>query len=160
MSEKEPNTEEKADSEETVDEEKASNLTFDQRLQLLQLERQIRMEEREAEREKLECKKKLFLLKLLNYLKLNYLLQFSSFLVLEVFSRLKQTAPTTVRTNLSFCLLFWRLPFLTLLLSDSFARTFNFCSLALNSFSLVAADKRGYVRESTAGSCQWLLTVT
>jgi len=39
MSEKEPNTEEKADSEETVDKEKVSNLTFDQRLQLLQLER-------------------------------------------------------------------------------------------------------------------------
>ena len=37
MSEKEPNTEETAVSEETVDEEKASNLTFDQRLQLLQL---------------------------------------------------------------------------------------------------------------------------
>ena len=34
-----------------MDEEKASNLTFDQ---LLQLERQIRMEEREAEREKRE----------------------------------------------------------------------------------------------------------
>ena len=49
MSEKEPNTEEKVDSEETVDEEKASNLTFDQQLQLLQLERQIRMEEREAQ---------------------------------------------------------------------------------------------------------------
>ena len=40
MSEKEPITKEKADSVETVDEEKASNLTFDQRLQLLQLERQ------------------------------------------------------------------------------------------------------------------------
>ena len=48
MSEKEPNTEEKADYEETPDEEKASDLTFDQRLQLLQLERQIRIEEREA----------------------------------------------------------------------------------------------------------------
>ena len=34
--------------------EEASDLTFDQRLQLLQLERQIRMEEREAEREKRE----------------------------------------------------------------------------------------------------------
>ena len=54
MSEKKPNTEEKADSEETVDEEKASNLTLDQRLQLLQLKSQIRMEEREAEREKQE----------------------------------------------------------------------------------------------------------
>ena len=51
MSEKEANTEESAVSEETVDEERAGNLTFDQRLQLLQLERQIRMEEREAERE-------------------------------------------------------------------------------------------------------------
>ena len=47
MPEKEPNTEEKADYEETPDEEKASDLTFDQRLQLLQLERQIRIEERE-----------------------------------------------------------------------------------------------------------------
>ena len=54
MSEKEPITEEKADSLETLDEEKASNVTFDRRLQLLQLERQIRMEEREAEREKRE----------------------------------------------------------------------------------------------------------
>jgi len=45
---KEPNTAEKADYEETPDEEKASDLTFDQRLQLLQLERQIRIEEREA----------------------------------------------------------------------------------------------------------------
>ena len=44
-------TEEKADYEETPDEERASDLTFDQRLQLLQLERQIRIEEREAERE-------------------------------------------------------------------------------------------------------------
>ena len=54
MSEKEPNPEEKADSEETVDEEKLSDLTFDQRLQLLRLERQIRLEGREAEREKRE----------------------------------------------------------------------------------------------------------
>ena len=54
MSEKEANTEETAVSEETVDEERAGNLTFDQRLQLLQLKRQIRMEEREAEREKRE----------------------------------------------------------------------------------------------------------
>ena len=59
MSEKEPNTEEKADSEETVDEENASNITFDQRLQLLQLERQIRMEEREAEREKREYERQI-----------------------------------------------------------------------------------------------------
>lgn len=54
MSEKESNTEEKLEFEETVDEEEASDLTFDQRLQLLQLERQIRIEEREAEREKRE----------------------------------------------------------------------------------------------------------
>ncbi|XP_068684916.1 uncharacterized protein [Montipora foliosa] len=54
MSEKEPNTEEKLEFAETVDEEEASDLTFDQRLQLLQLERQIRIEEREAEREKRE----------------------------------------------------------------------------------------------------------
>ena len=54
MSEKEANTEETAVSEETVDEQRAGNLTFDQRLQLLQLERQIRMEEREAESEKHE----------------------------------------------------------------------------------------------------------
>ena len=59
MSEKEPITEEKADSVQTVDEEKASNLTFDQRLQLLQLERQIRMEEREAEREKREYERQI-----------------------------------------------------------------------------------------------------
>ena len=39
---------------ETVDEEKASDLTLDQRLQLLQLERQFRMKERDAEREKCE----------------------------------------------------------------------------------------------------------
>ena len=51
MSEKEPNMEQKADYEETVDEDKASDLTFDQRLQLLQLERQIRIEEREYERQ-------------------------------------------------------------------------------------------------------------
>ena len=54
MSEKEAITEETAVSEETVDEERAGKLTFDQRLQLLQLERQIRMEERDAEREKRE----------------------------------------------------------------------------------------------------------
>ena len=54
MSEKESNTEEKLEFEETVDEEEASDLTFDQRLQLLQLERQIRIDEREAEREKRE----------------------------------------------------------------------------------------------------------
>ena len=52
MAEKESNTEEKVEYEETVDEEEASDLTFDQRLQLLQLERQIRIEEREAERKK------------------------------------------------------------------------------------------------------------
>ena len=54
MSEKESNTEEKVEDEETVDEEDVSDLTFDQRLQLLQLERQIRREERDAEREKRE----------------------------------------------------------------------------------------------------------
>ena len=59
MSEKERTTEEKTDYEETPDEEKASDLTFDQRLQLLQLERQIRIEEREAEREKRNMKDKL-----------------------------------------------------------------------------------------------------
>ena len=46
MSKKEPNKKEKADSGETVDEEKVSNLMFDQPLQLLQLERQLRIEER------------------------------------------------------------------------------------------------------------------
>ena len=51
MSKKADITEEKEDSDETVDEDKESNLTFDQRLQLLQLERQISMEVREAERE-------------------------------------------------------------------------------------------------------------
>ena len=51
MSKKADITEEKEDSDGTVDEDKESNLTFDQRLQLLQLERQIRMEEREAERQ-------------------------------------------------------------------------------------------------------------
>ena len=56
MSEKEPNME---DYKETPDKEKASDLTFDQRLQLLQLERQIRIEEREAEREKRNMKDKL-----------------------------------------------------------------------------------------------------
>ena len=59
MSKKEPITEEKAVSDETVDEEKASNLTFDQGLRLLQLERQIRMEEREAEREKCEYERQI-----------------------------------------------------------------------------------------------------
>ena len=60
MSEKEPITEEKADSVQTVDEEKATNLTFDQRLQLLQLERQIiGMEEREAERKKREYERQI-----------------------------------------------------------------------------------------------------
>ena len=59
MSEKEPNTEEKADYEETPDDEKASDLTFDQRLQLLQLERRIRIEEREAKREKHEYERQL-----------------------------------------------------------------------------------------------------
>ena len=54
MSKKEPNTEEKADFVETVDEEKASDLTLDQCLQLLQLERQFRMRERDAETEKCE----------------------------------------------------------------------------------------------------------
>ena len=54
MSKKEPNTEEKVDFVETVEEEKASDLTLDQRLQLLQLERQFRMKERDAEREKCE----------------------------------------------------------------------------------------------------------
>ena len=52
-------TEEKADYEETPDEEKASDLTFDQRLQLLQLERQVRIEEREAEREKREYERQI-----------------------------------------------------------------------------------------------------
>ena len=60
MSEKEPITEEKADSVQTVDEEKETNLTFDQRLQLLQLERQIiRMDEREAERKKREYERQI-----------------------------------------------------------------------------------------------------
>ena len=59
MSKKADITEEKEDSDETVDEDKASNLTFDQRLQLLQLERQIRMEEREAEREKREYERQI-----------------------------------------------------------------------------------------------------
>ena len=59
MSEKEANTEETAFSEATVDEERAGNLTFDQRLQLLQLERQIRMEEREAGREKCEYERQI-----------------------------------------------------------------------------------------------------
>ena len=47
MSKKADITEEKEDFDESVDEDKESNLTFDQRLQLLQLERQISMAERE-----------------------------------------------------------------------------------------------------------------
>ena len=59
MSKKADITEEKEDFDETVDEDKESNLTFDQRLQLLQLERQISMEEREAEREKREYERQI-----------------------------------------------------------------------------------------------------
>ena len=59
MSKKADITEEKEDSVETIDEDKESNLTFDQRLQLLQLERQISMEEREAEREKREYERQI-----------------------------------------------------------------------------------------------------
>ena len=59
MSKKADITEEKEDSDETVDEDKESNLTFDQRLQLLQLERQISMEVREAEREKREYERQI-----------------------------------------------------------------------------------------------------
>ena len=59
MSKKADITEEKEDCDETVDEDKESNLTFDQRLQLLQLERQISMEEREAEREKREYERQI-----------------------------------------------------------------------------------------------------
>ena len=88
----------------------------------------------------------------------------------------KQTAPTTVRTNL-----FSSGAFLLLLCSCLILSHANLCSvrleLLLTSFellltcfeflltcfellSLAAADKRGNVRENTAGSCQWLLTVT
>ena len=59
MSEKERNTEERADYEETPDYEKAIDLTFDQRLQLLQLERPIRIEEREAKGEKREYERQI-----------------------------------------------------------------------------------------------------
>ena len=59
MSEKERNTEERADYEETPDYEKAVDLTFDQRLQLLQLERPIRIEEREAKGEKREFERQI-----------------------------------------------------------------------------------------------------
>ena len=59
MSKKADITEEKEDSDETVDEDKESNLTFDQRLQLLQLERQISTEVREAEREKREYERQI-----------------------------------------------------------------------------------------------------
>ena len=100
----------------------------------------------------------------------SFLFQFSSvLLVLVVFSRHKQTATSTTRINKPHQQPFTQTspssllaPFLFFVpvLFDSAALSFNFYAHALKSCSLAAADKRVYVRENTAGSCQWLLTVT
>ena len=100
------------------------------------------------------------------------MLKFSSFLVLEIFSsRKQQTNKLLQQTNRPNNrshkpLLFWRLPSLTLLVFDSFVRKFfvlfAWSSLycALNSLLSPPLTKGVMSGENTAGSCQWLLTVT
>ena len=88
----------------------------------------------------------------------------------------KQTAPTTVRTNLFssgaflFLLCSCLIPSHAILSSGNlkFLLTrlqllltrIELLLLALNSFHSPPLTKRGNIRENTAGSCQWLLIVT
>ena len=99
-------------------------------------------------------------------MKLNQLLQFSSFLVLEVFSRHKQTATTNKPHQQPFPQTFPSV-------FSSGAFLFSLCSCLTPSRALLTSVHspwtpfnsppltRGLMfRENTAGSCQWLLTVT